>query len=228
LYFVYCVVVVAASNATVRFPVEAFLGRIRKIAEDVAKLELGYNPSSSSSTSSSSSRGSEGSSSSSSSTKAGLSPQQALAAVERYLFGSAVHAVPSAVQAVPPAVQAVPPATAAFGAAAAEASSTSTQASQNYHHQQQQQQQEQQYTTSTGSSTSSTGGIRGYGFVLWPAGGRSALPPRTLVDHAGVWEDARAAYLNEVLVRKRGSAAALAIIYQEVKRGCKWWGLGWG
>lgn len=37
-----------------------------------------------------------------------------------------------------------------------------------------------------------------------------------VVDHAGTWEDARDAYLHEVLVRRRGHPAALAILYSEV------------
>jgi hypothetical protein len=31
-----------------------------------------------------------------------------------------------------------------------------------------------------------------------------------------VWEDARLGYLNEVLVKKRGCAAAVVILYNEV------------
>jgi hypothetical protein len=34
--------------------------------------------------------------------------------------------------------------------------------------------------------------------------------------YAGVWEDARLGYLNEVLVKKRGCPAALVILYNEV------------
>eukprot|EP00775_Hariotina_reticulata_P010072 gene10072-10227_t len=51
-----------------------------------------------------------------------------------------------------------------------------------------------------------------------PPYGRSNLPPNKLIDHPGVWEDARLAYLNEVLVKKRGSPAALSILYCEVMR----------
>jgi hypothetical protein len=53
---------------------------------------------------------------------------------------------------------------------------------------------------------------------MCPAYGRSNLPPNKLIDHPGVWEDARLAYLNEVLVKKRGSPAALSILYCEVMR----------
>ena len=191
----------AASNATVRFPVEAYLARIRKIAEDVARLELSYHAAgttsskssthNSSSNSSSKSSASNGGGSSSSSSGA-MSPEQALAAVERYMF------------ALPP----LPPAAAAATTDASSSSRTVTNQTQH----------EQQDAASSSTSSGTSSRSRGCGFMLWPAGGRSALPPRTLMDHAGVWEDARAAYLNEVLVRKRGSAAALAIIHQEV--GC--------
>lgn len=51
-----------------------------------------------------------------------------------------------------------------------------------------------------------------------PPYGRSNLPARSVVDHAGVWEDARQAYLHEVLVRKSGTPAALVILYSEVYR----------
>lgn len=51
-----------------------------------------------------------------------------------------------------------------------------------------------------------------------PAHGRTALPPQSQVDHPGVWEDARLAYLNEVQVRKRGCPAAVAILACEVYR----------
>lgn len=57
--------------------------------------------------------------------------------------------------------------------------------------------------------------IRCIGFRV-PAYGRSNLPKQSMLDHPGVWEDARMAYLNEVLVRKRGSAAALVILLCEV------------
>jgi hypothetical protein len=55
------------------------------------------------------------------------------------------------------------------------------------------------------------------GFRL-PPYGRSNLPKQSTLDHPGVWEDARMAYLNEVLVRKTGSPAALVILYCEVYR----------
>lgn len=59
--------------------------------------------------------------------------------------------------------------------------------------------------------------IRCIGFRV-PAYGRSNLPKQSMLDHPGVWEDARMAYLNEVLVRKRGSPAALVILLCEVYR----------
>lgn len=49
-----------------------------------------------------------------------------------------------------------------------------------------------------------------------PKLGRTNLPSKTVVDHPGVWEDARLGYLNEVLVKKQGGAAALAILYADV------------
>lgn len=51
-----------------------------------------------------------------------------------------------------------------------------------------------------------------------PDSGRSALPQNSVVDHAGVWEDARLAYLHEVLIRRVGSPAALAIVHYDVLR----------
>mmetsp|Transcript_30207 Transcript_30207/g.67015 ORF Transcript_30207/g.67015 Transcript_30207/m.67015 type:complete len:311 (+) Transcript_30207:86-1018(+) len=51
-----------------------------------------------------------------------------------------------------------------------------------------------------------------------PPYGRSNLPSRGMVDHPGVWEDARWAYLNEALVRRRAHPAAAAILYAEVMR----------
>uniref|UniRef100_A0A383VLQ2 Uncharacterized protein n=1 Tax=Tetradesmus obliquus TaxID=3088 RepID=A0A383VLQ2_TETOB len=72
------------------------------------------------------------------------------------------------------------------------------------HYQQQQQQQQQWYS-----------GVRCAGFSM-PAYGRSNLPKKALLDHPGVWEDARLGYLHEVLVKKRGCPAALVILYNEV------------
>lgn len=51
-----------------------------------------------------------------------------------------------------------------------------------------------------------------------PAFGRSNLPPGALLDHPGVWEDSRWAYLNELLIRRRGHPAAVAVLYAEVMR----------
>ncbi|KAK9816720.1 hypothetical protein WJX72_004217 [[Myrmecia] bisecta] len=49
-----------------------------------------------------------------------------------------------------------------------------------------------------------------------PAFGRSNVPAGALVDHPGVWEDARHAYLHEALVSKKGIAAVLAVIYSDI------------
>ncbi|PRW20351.1 hypothetical protein C2E21_9056 [Chlorella sorokiniana] len=51
-----------------------------------------------------------------------------------------------------------------------------------------------------------------------PGYGRSNLPDRAVVDHPGVWESAGHAYLNEVLVTKRGIPAALAIVLADLVR----------
>ncbi|KAL4421748.1 hypothetical protein ABPG77_009731 [Micractinium sp. CCAP 211/92] len=50
------------------------------------------------------------------------------------------------------------------------------------------------------------------------AAGRSALPGQAILDHPGVWERASHAYLNEVLTRKQGIPAALAIILEDLVR----------
>jgi len=59
--------------------------------------------------------------------------------------------------------------------------------------------------------------VRSAGFKV-PAYGRSNLPKRSMLDHPGVWEDARMAYLHEVLVRRTGSPAACVIVLNEVFR----------
>lgn len=53
-----------------------------------------------------------------------------------------------------------------------------------------------------------------------PRWGRSALfgPNRSVVDHPGVWESPKLAYLNEVLITKRGIPAALAIVLSDIMR----------
>lgn len=51
-----------------------------------------------------------------------------------------------------------------------------------------------------------------------PRSGRSNVPEMSTVDHPGVFEDARHAYLNEVLIRRVGCPAALAVIYGDVMR----------
>ncbi|KAL4431445.1 hypothetical protein ABPG75_006701 [Micractinium tetrahymenae] len=50
------------------------------------------------------------------------------------------------------------------------------------------------------------------------AAGRSALPGQAILDHPGVWERASHAYLNEVLTRKEGIPAVLAIILEDLVR----------
>lgn len=44
----------------------------------------------------------------------------------------------------------------------------------------------------------------------------SARLRRSSVQHPGVWEDGRAGYLNELLVRRVGHPAALAVLYADV------------
>eukprot|EP00892_Ulva_mutabilis_P009514 jgi/Ulvmu1/6935/UM032_0013.1 len=51
-----------------------------------------------------------------------------------------------------------------------------------------------------------------------PECGRSALPAGSIVDHAGVWEEPRDAYLHELLIRRRGTPAALAVLLYAVHR----------
>ena len=50
-----------------------------------------------------------------------------------------------------------------------------------------------------------------------PNYGRSNLPANHILDHAGVYEQASHAYLHEVLIRKTGIPATLAIVYSQVK-----------
>lgn len=49
-----------------------------------------------------------------------------------------------------------------------------------------------------------------------PTYGRSKVPFNTLLDHPGIYENASQAYLHEVLIRKKGIAATLAIIFAQV------------
>ncbi|KAG2439985.1 hypothetical protein HXX76_004103 [Chlamydomonas incerta] len=49
-----------------------------------------------------------------------------------------------------------------------------------------------------------------------PDYGRSNLPPNAVVDHAGVWEDARLGYLHETLVRRQGHPATLGLLLGDV------------
>lgn len=51
-----------------------------------------------------------------------------------------------------------------------------------------------------------------------PHYGRSNVPQQSVVDHPGVWENPRLAYLHEVLVCRRGIASSIAVIYAEVMR----------
>jgi len=46
--------------------------------------------------------------------------------------------------------------------------------------------------------------------------GKSAIPAAARVAHPGVWEEPRRAYLNELLTRRVGTPACLAILYAEV------------
>lgn len=41
---------------------------------------------------------------------------------------------------------------------------------------------------------------------------------RTIVDHPGVWEDERYAYMNDLLIRRVGIPALVAILYQEIMK----------
>ena len=53
------------------------------------------------------------------------------------------------------------------------------------------------------------------GFQL-PLTNLSGVPEHTRVDHPGVWENAKHAYLHEALISKRGIAAVLAVIQADV------------
>lgn len=50
-----------------------------------------------------------------------------------------------------------------------------------------------------------------------PTYGRSNVPFNSNFDHPGIWENASQAYLHEVLIRKKGIAATLAIIFAQVR-----------
>ena len=50
-----------------------------------------------------------------------------------------------------------------------------------------------------------------------PMYGRSNVPENYILDHAGVWENCNHGYLHEVLIKKEGIAATLAIIYTQVR-----------
>lgn len=51
-----------------------------------------------------------------------------------------------------------------------------------------------------------------------PRFGNSNLPARATVENPGVWEQARFAYLNEVLITREGIPAALAVVLSDVLR----------
>lgn len=53
------------------------------------------------------------------------------------------------------------------------------------------------------------------GFQL-PLSNLSGVPEHTRVDHPGVWENAKHAYLHEALISKRGIAAVLAVLQADV------------
>lgn len=53
------------------------------------------------------------------------------------------------------------------------------------------------------------------GFQL-PLTNLSGVPEHTRVDHPGVWENAKHAYLHEALISKRGIAAVLAVLQADV------------
>ena len=44
----------------------------------------------------------------------------------------------------------------------------------------------------------------------------SGVPEHTRVDHPGVWENAKHAYLHETLISKKGIAAVLAVLQADV------------
>ena len=48
--------------------------------------------------------------------------------------------------------------------------------------------------------------------------GRSNLPPNSLIDHPGVYEDPRWAYLDQLLIRKKGHKSCVAILISEIVR----------
>lgn len=53
------------------------------------------------------------------------------------------------------------------------------------------------------------------GFQL-PVTSLSGVPGHTRVDHPGVWENAKHAYMHETLISKRGIAAVLAVLQADV------------
>lgn len=161
----------AASSSVVRFPVDAFLARIQRLAEDTAAaLAAAAANSNLPGLVSSSNDNTQWASIRS------LPPSEVLAAVQHTLFKQ----TPSAPQ-------------------------------------QQQQQGARAQPPAAQAAAAWYSDVRCVGYKA-PAYGRSNLPKQSMLDHPGVWEDARMAYLNEVLVRKTGCPAALAILYCEVFR----------
>jgi hypothetical protein len=49
-----------------------------------------------------------------------------------------------------------------------------------------------------------------------PAYGRSNVPIDSILEHPGVWENPKHGYLHEVLIKKEGIAATLAIVFTQV------------
>ncbi|GMH45123.1 hypothetical protein BSKO_13080 [Bryopsis sp. KO-2023] len=51
-----------------------------------------------------------------------------------------------------------------------------------------------------------------------PSFGKSNIPEGTVVDHPGVWEDQKYAYMNELLIRRVGTPALVTILYQDIMK----------
>jgi hypothetical protein len=61
-------------------------------------------------------------------------------------------------------------------------------------------------------------GMGANGFFRPPSFGRSNISSTTVVQHPGVWEHPKTAYLHEVLITKRGIPSVLAIVLSDVLR----------
>ncbi|PSC74794.1 hypothetical protein C2E20_2429 [Micractinium conductrix] len=72
----------------------------------------------------------------------------------------------------------------------------------------------------SGSSEAALQAIQAYlyGRQRFRVASRSNLPAGAQVDHPGVWERASHAYLNEVLTRRQGTPAALAVVLADLVR----------